>query len=183
METRDRILEAAYRCFSKKGYLGTKTREIAQVAGISEVTLFRYFRSKEKLFEEVLKKYSVIPDIEKIKQELSLSQKEKLKKTAEEILTSLKEKQEFIRILLAEISSHPEEIYKIFRDFVEKLDLLIAEILSTDRETARLFHCSLFGYFITEEIFLRKKIGEEELKEVVDKLSKLYLEQENEKTG
>ena len=48
--TRDKILEAALFLFSKKGYLGATTKEIAKEAGIAELTLFRHFASKEKLF-------------------------------------------------------------------------------------------------------------------------------------
>jgi len=174
MGTRESILEAAYRCFSEKGYLGATTREIAGMAGVSEVTLFRHFRSKRELFEEVLKNFSVLPDIEKIRAESSLPPQEKLKKVAIQILNSLKEKKNFIKILLSEVSSYPEEVSKIYEGFITRLDALIAEILSSDRETARLFHSSLFGYFLSEEIFLKKEIREKEIERVVEKLVRLY---------
>ena len=45
-----KILSAAARLFAKQGYHGTTTREIAQLASVSENTLFRNFESKEKLF-------------------------------------------------------------------------------------------------------------------------------------
>ena len=44
------LLEAALKVFIEKGYKGTTTSEIAKVANISEVTLFRYFRNKEEIF-------------------------------------------------------------------------------------------------------------------------------------
>jgi AcrR family transcriptional regulator len=45
-----RIVEAAVQLFSRKGYKGTSTREIAQLAGVNEATLFRYFSRKADLF-------------------------------------------------------------------------------------------------------------------------------------
>lgn len=48
------ILEAAGRLFGEKGYEATHTAEIAVVAGVTERTLFRYFRSKEKLYKRVM---------------------------------------------------------------------------------------------------------------------------------
>lgn len=45
-----RITAAAAQLFARQGYHGTNTREIAQLAGISENTMFRYFASKEDLF-------------------------------------------------------------------------------------------------------------------------------------
>lgn len=52
-ETRDRLLKAAITVFSTEGYVGAATREIARLAGVSEVTLFRHFQSKEQLLSAV----------------------------------------------------------------------------------------------------------------------------------
>ncbi|HKO17051.1 MAG TPA: helix-turn-helix domain-containing protein [Gemmatimonadaceae bacterium] len=54
MTTRARILEAAARLFSQLGYEGTTTRRIAHEAGVSEVTVFRQFRTKDALLHEAL---------------------------------------------------------------------------------------------------------------------------------
>lgn len=48
--TEVRIVEAAVQLFSRQGYRGTSTREIAQLAGVNEATLFRYFARKAELF-------------------------------------------------------------------------------------------------------------------------------------
>lgn len=52
-ETRDRLLKAAIEVFSTEGYVGATTREIARIAEVSEVTLFRHFQSKEQLLNAV----------------------------------------------------------------------------------------------------------------------------------
>ena len=49
--TKQRLLDATLKLISEKGYLGSTTREIAQEAGVTELTLFRHFGTKEKLFE------------------------------------------------------------------------------------------------------------------------------------
>jgi AcrR family transcriptional regulator len=48
------ILEAATLIFSEKGYEGARTAEIAEAAGVTERTLYKYFRSKEALFRRVM---------------------------------------------------------------------------------------------------------------------------------
>lgn len=53
--TEEKILEAASEVFTKKGFAGTRTRDIAEKAGINLALLNYYFRSKEKLFEQVMK--------------------------------------------------------------------------------------------------------------------------------
>ncbi len=48
--TEARIVEAAVQLFSRRGYKGTSTRDISQLAKVNEVTLFRYFPRKAALF-------------------------------------------------------------------------------------------------------------------------------------
>lgn len=48
-ETRERILAAARDVIGRKGRRGATTREIADVAGVNEATLFRHFGTKEAL--------------------------------------------------------------------------------------------------------------------------------------
>lgn len=51
ISTEEKIKEAARKIFHKKGYAGTRTRDIAEEAGINLALLNYYYRSKEKLFE------------------------------------------------------------------------------------------------------------------------------------
>ena len=55
ISTEEKILEAASKVFTEKGFSGTRTRDIAEHAGINLALLNYYFRSKEKLFEQVMK--------------------------------------------------------------------------------------------------------------------------------
>jgi AcrR family transcriptional regulator len=48
--TEDRIVEAAVQLFARQGFKGSSTREIARLAGVNEVTLFRHFPRKRDLF-------------------------------------------------------------------------------------------------------------------------------------
>jgi AcrR family transcriptional regulator len=48
-ETRERILIAAREVIGRKGKRGATTREIADVAGVNEATIFRHFGTKEAL--------------------------------------------------------------------------------------------------------------------------------------
>lgn len=53
-QTRRRLLEAAAAAFSRRGYHGTATAEIAAAAGVSEPTLFKHFGSKQALLVAAL---------------------------------------------------------------------------------------------------------------------------------
>src|SRR6476659_9495281 len=48
------LLRAAIDCFARKGCGGTKTKDIAAAAGVSEAILFRHFATKEDLYHAIL---------------------------------------------------------------------------------------------------------------------------------
>jgi len=54
LSTEDKIKGAAQKVFLKKGYAATRTRDIAEEAGINLALLNYYFRSKEKLFDLIM---------------------------------------------------------------------------------------------------------------------------------
>ncbi len=54
-DTRLRIINAAREVIARKGKRGATTREIADVAGVNEATLFRHFGTKESLIIAVAK--------------------------------------------------------------------------------------------------------------------------------
>ncbi len=53
---RKAVMDAALRLFESKGYIFTTMDEIAEKAGISKVTLYRLFPSKETLFLSIIGK-------------------------------------------------------------------------------------------------------------------------------
>lgn len=53
-ERRKQIMQVATELFAEKGFEGTRTREIADRAGICETLIFQHFKSKEELYREIL---------------------------------------------------------------------------------------------------------------------------------
>jgi AcrR family transcriptional regulator len=54
ISTEEKIMQAAKKLFTQKGFAATRTRDIAEEAGINLALLNYYFRSKEKLFDIVM---------------------------------------------------------------------------------------------------------------------------------
>jgi AcrR family transcriptional regulator len=52
--TEEKIKEAARKLFTQKGFSATRTRDIAEKAGINLALLNYYFRSKQKLFDIIM---------------------------------------------------------------------------------------------------------------------------------
>ena len=53
-DRRHQLLEIAIDLFSKKGFAGTTTREIAAAAGVTEAIIFRHFATKQDLYAAIL---------------------------------------------------------------------------------------------------------------------------------
>ncbi len=53
-ERRMQILQIAIGLFSKKGFRGVTTKEIALAAGVSEAIIFRHFATKHELYHAIL---------------------------------------------------------------------------------------------------------------------------------
>ncbi|BBD65289.1 TetR family transcriptional regulator [Nostoc commune NIES-4072] len=53
-QTHARLIKAATQVFATAGINGARTREIARVAAVNEVTLFRHFQTKEQLLAAVI---------------------------------------------------------------------------------------------------------------------------------
>jgi AcrR family transcriptional regulator len=55
MDAREKILQAATALYGETGFRGATTRQIAELAGVNEVTLFRQFGSKTALLHEAIR--------------------------------------------------------------------------------------------------------------------------------
>jgi TetR/AcrR family transcriptional regulator len=53
-DRKHQLLETALDVFSRQGYEGATTKEIAAAAGVAEAVIFRHFPSKQALYTEVL---------------------------------------------------------------------------------------------------------------------------------
>jgi AcrR family transcriptional regulator len=102
-ETRTRILAATRELFAKKGRRGTTTREIAELAGVNEATLFRHFGNKDAIIEAVAEYYCPVGAVQDVAGALSGDLQTDLHKLA----TVLVDRMESVRDLI--IASLVEE--------------------------------------------------------------------------
>jgi TetR/AcrR family transcriptional regulator len=54
VDRRRQLIEAAMDLFSRKGFAGTTTKEIALAAGVSEAIIFRHFATKRDLYTAII---------------------------------------------------------------------------------------------------------------------------------
>src|SRR5271154_2647319 len=109
-DTSQRILDAATRVFAREGVCGATTREIARLARVNEVTLFRHFKNKdERLLQGVLKSSG---QYESVFESAPMETTEDLRRTAEAhvamYMRRLSANEEFVRTFYGEWKRYPE---------------------------------------------------------------------------
>jgi AcrR family transcriptional regulator len=162
--TKEKILTAATSLVSEKGYLGATTREIAHEAGVTELTLFRHFGSKEKLFEACLNRQAFLPALKEMMPDLEgMRYEDALRTVGRSFLLSLKARKPMVKIMQAEMCRYPEKMKRMSGSFFDEMLKTLAAYFTARQRTgelrsfppevaARMFIGMLFSYFRTEEL-------------------------------
>ncbi len=110
--TEEKIIEAARKVFTKKGYAATRTRDIAEEADINLALLNYYFRSKEKLFEKIMleKVYTLFGAILPVLNEEDSTIEEKIGKIVDRYINMLINNPDLPIFVLSEIRQHAERL-------------------------------------------------------------------------
>ena len=101
-ETRERIMAAAREVMARKGKRGATTREIADVAGVNEATLFRHFGNKEALIVATAQRYCGILELKGTISELSGPLEQDLFVIGDSVLSRMESMSDLIRWSLVE---------------------------------------------------------------------------------
>lgn len=65
--TKQNILDTALKLFSKRGYSAVSIRDIGNIVGIKESTIYYHFKNKQDIFDELLKRFEKITNEKPIK--------------------------------------------------------------------------------------------------------------------
>lgn len=110
--TRQRLIEAALELFLAQGVTQTTTRQIATLADVNEVTLFRQFGNKYGLLRAVIEESSLFSGLQASLLALigqSTSLQSALESYANASLQQIQDVPEFMRSLIGEASQYPLE--------------------------------------------------------------------------
>ena len=114
LSTEEKIKTAARTLFTNKGFAATRTRDIAESAGINLALLNYYFGSKEKLFgiimqESVLQLFSVLS---KVLNDEALSLSEKVERVVEQYIILFRSNPDLPFFIMNEVRHRPEVLAK-----------------------------------------------------------------------
>jgi len=176
-DTRRRILEAAMRLFSEQGYARTTTRALAQAAGITEMTLFRYFASKEKLFEATIEMYGGKAVAGEMQAQLTGRYGEDLLILGNLMMNILKQRGDAMRLMICESSHFPAmagalaQNPRILRQMLagylqQQMDAGQVRSLNVDA-AAHIFWGMLLAYRLSVDLLAEPGVGGASEEEVV----------------
>lgn len=174
---RKQILDAAMTVFVEKGFLGSTTLEIAKTAGVSEVTLFRYFSSKKEIFLEGIEPilFSTLEDT--INTSISFNTAEKLESILYDRISLISNNHLTVKLILSEASRLSELGSENFMNRILQMFqtmLLQIGVSVNDKEFAiRLLMGSILSFLYLPES------GEENIKNYVSKVVSLITNESN----
>jgi AcrR family transcriptional regulator len=110
--TEEKIKQAARAVFTRKGYAATRTRDIAEEAGINLALLNYYFRSKEKLFDLIMfeNMQHFLVGMKGILNDSSASLDDKITRFVSNYIDLLKSQPDLPLFVLHELKSNPEKL-------------------------------------------------------------------------
>jgi AcrR family transcriptional regulator len=167
--TEEKIIEAARKVFTAKGYAATRTRDIAEEAGLNLALLNYYFRSKEKLFalvmaEKVGQLFGIIGPI--VNGEKT-SLEEKIELIVPAYLEVLLQNPGLPLFVLSEIRNNPEHFSnRVQAGKILSESILVKQLLERQPDINPLhFIINLLGMcifpFVTKPVFLASGIVNE----------------------
>ena len=176
-ETKEKILDAALELFSEKGFKATTTKIIAEKAEVNEVTLFRYFGSKEKLFFAVVDKEAEVRlDILQIELDPSENMVDELTMIGTFMAESMVKRASFFRLMVLEIDRYPElwerigtvpmaAIAKLSQYFEQAKEKgLVRKDINTETMAVSffsfIFRILVANAFLGDDLFIREKRDE-----------------------
>lgn len=189
--TKYAIMQAAVEVFGQKGFSGTTTKEIAQLANISEGAIFRHFPNKMEILYEVVNHVLPMIGVETLQKVIEDSKEMDIRSALGNILQDrfriIDKSKPLVRIILIEIQYDDKlrEIYmnRLYDPLKEIIKSFITERIERGelkKKPPELFFYMIFSYvlfsIVNEE--LQEKLKQQTLfsKSAAEELADLLLD-------
>jgi len=121
-DRRSQILAAALEVFSEQGFHGTRTRELAERAGVSEALVFHHFPTKEALIRAILDHVGFESRIDAMEHSFgAMPPRQALAAIAETVLTNLSEHPEVFRVVFFGLLETPHLASEFYQKFLSRI--------------------------------------------------------------
>lgn len=184
---RDQILEAALKVFSSGGFAETTMDAVATAVGVSKASLYNYFPTKDALLQELVQRFSLLPELSALIDGIrALPAERAIPTLVGQIWPRLRERRELARVLVREVQSFPDRarVYAervrmpAYRALAQYLEARMAQgelAVGDPLATAQCLFGMLWSFLLSQEL-----MGERELHPISDEavvavISQLFL--------
>ncbi|KPU45485.1 fatty acid metabolism regulator protein [Oxobacter pfennigii] len=130
-----KIISAAFKCISVKGYANVSLRDIADEAGVVLSQLNYYYKNKEGLFTEIIKRMAqqYLSEVEEILKK-GQSEKERISSLIEYFQRLLRKNPELFKLLfdLTSMALWSASLKELLNDFFNKVANLIEKYIISE---------------------------------------------------
>jgi len=188
--TVDKIVESAIKLFAEKGFNGTTTKEIAEMAEVNESLIFRHFSTKRELYGAIIeKKIEEEPGIELTIETHRDSKDDELVFTAiaSRMINKCGKDPSFIRLLHFSALEGHELSDMFFETYVEYVNMLLCDYIETrigdgafkkvhSLYASQAFIGMVINHIIVQELFGEKKRNNTDQERIVETFVQIFLE-------
>lgn len=138
LDTEKQILLSAEKEFLTKGFAGARTTSIAEAAGVTHAMFHYYFRTKEKLFDQIInEKIGLLKElVNNSFGNSDASLQEKIRNIIEKHLDFIAQNPDLPRFLIVEVFGHSERLQAVAEKVKHYAPMLIATLQEEIDEAA-----------------------------------------------
>lgn len=152
MNQREKIIRAASKVMSQKGYKGATFEEIAMEVGIHKSTIFHYFKDKQEILEAVIDIADITVNLEKIQKDPGIPPLEKLRLAILNHIKLLTEHVDHVKVYNTETrylrEESKEKYLRARRYYASCLESIIKEVQSKPHGLFKGLDPKVVGYGI-----------------------------------
>jgi AcrR family transcriptional regulator len=181
------LTEAAVRLWAIGGFDATSVAKIAEAAGIAKGTFYLYFDSKQALLEEVLRRYTLLPSIQRMVEEMGDSTLEQAVHTfVRSAWRHLHEHRDLVLLAFRELPTHLEQAQQAIERVLVPGNKLLAGFLEARIGAERAHDLSfivagrgLVGMililFLSQEILGARRFLPLDEEEIISTIARVFL--------
>lgn len=149
VSTKDRIIEVAKELFSQKGFYETRVSDIVSKADVAQGTFYIYFKSKEDLFLELIKKlhHQLIQKLSSYKNS-NQDFETTIKALIKDFLTEVYKNREIAQIFFGQLLGINEEFRQLYITKISDIQQILKEVIERyyDGENAQILATMILGF-------------------------------------
>jgi AcrR family transcriptional regulator len=181
------LRDAAVRLFAERGFEGASVEALAREAGLAKGTFYLYFPTKQALLDDVVQRYSLLPDVERIAVDLRGQPLEQIVPLlVRAVWSRLMERREIIMLLYREMPRHLHHARYFMERVVVPTNRLFAGVLehSLGPERSREIDTLVAGrgllgmviiFFLTQQVLGGEEVLPIPVENIISTLSEVFL--------